>query len=80
MTLHNFVHLAFGVVFCGSTFFVGEPGRLVDSWKGIMSRSTSPIVISDTELEDSYERSPRASTDLEVLESPVEIVKAPCYW
>ena len=59
---------------------VGESGRLVDSWEWVMSRSGSPIVISNTELEDSYECSARDSTDLEVIESPVKIVKAPCYW
>ena len=49
-------------------------------WKvGIMSWSSFPIFISDTELGDSYEQSSCDSPDLEILESPVKIVKAPCY-
>ena len=68
--------LSFGVLFF-SFWSVGVCGRV---WKvGIMWRSSSPIFVSDTELEDSYEGS-RDATNLEILESPVKIVKAPCYW
>ena len=68
--------LVFSVLFFGF-WSVILCGRV---WKvGSMSRSNSPIFISDTELEDSYERSPRNSNVLEILESPVKIVKAPCY-
>ena len=67
------------MLFRGSTFIVGDSRRLVDPWDMSWSSSRSPIVISDAELEDSYEQSPCDSTDLEVLESPVKIMKAPCY-